>query len=121
MNLISLDYGYKYIGLAVGNLFIKNNLPLIILKNNLYFYFILKKIILKFYINFILIGFPLYFKKSISYLNLIFLLKKFIIKINNLYNIKIFLINEDYSSYNFFKRFDDISALNFINFFYNRR
>lgn len=121
MNFISIDYGFKYLGIALGNLFNKNILPLIIIKNNFFFYFILKKIILKFYIKFILIGFALNFKNLKSYLELIFLLKKFIIKINNLYNIKIFLINEDYSSYIFIKRLDNLSASNFIKIFYTRR
>lgn len=121
MNIISIDYGKKYIGLSLGNSFFLKKIPLFIFKNYNHFLYILNYIFFIFFIEKLLIGFPVFFIiNSISYLELIFSLKKFIIKIINIYNIKLKLINESYSSYKF-KKSDHFSSLFFLKHFYTRR
>ncbi|ASS47120.1 putative pre-16S rRNA nuclease [Candidatus Nasuia deltocephalinicola] len=122
MNIISIDYGLKYIGFVLFNLKIFKFVYSNIFNNYKYFYNFLKKIIYTFFPKIILIGFPSFFTfNSISYIKLIFFLKKFLIKIINLYNVRIKLIDEYNTSFNFKKKSDYISAYTFIKKYFNSK
>lgn len=122
MNILSIDYGKRNIGLAIANNITYKILFLLILKNSKYFYIFLKKKIFFFSIKLILIGFPCFFKlNSKSYLDIIFLIKKIFIKIINTFHIRIKIINDFFVSFNFDKKSDHLSALYFIKYFFDRR
>ena len=59
MNILGIDYGSKYVGIAIANIKLKIATPYKILKNNNVFFKELENIILQNNINKLVVGYPI--------------------------------------------------------------
>ncbi len=96
MKILGIDYGLKYVGVAVSD----NNetvaFPLIVLRNDKKLFFNLEKIINREDIGLIVVGESLDFNLEDNYINS--KIKIFIKEIKNRWELPVFLINEVFSS-----------------------
>ncbi len=113
MFIICFDCGMKNIGVAIGQFYTKTANPLISLnaKKGIPINWLdIKKIIDVWSIKKVVIGYPVYTNKNLDNKLFLYSIKKFAYILNTKFNLKIFFIDECYTSY---------EARNFINKNYN--